>query len=101
VIIGNYNFTDPVKITFADYIEVPAVYVVMTPAADRWHLLYVGQTKDVSERFGNHEKWNSWLRNQNYGGLYVSILSVRGKNDRLSIETNLRNKFPGLPCNKQ
>ncbi len=99
--IGNYAFTEPKKIGITDIIERAAVYVVMTHNGASWFYLYVGQTKDVAERFDRHEKWGCWLNNQMSGGLWVSILSVSDKNQRLNVETDLRSKLPGLSCNKQ
>jgi len=101
MIIGNYNFTEPRRIAATDNIERAAVYVVMTHNGVKWFYLYVGQTKDVAERFDKHEKWNCWLSNRQSGGLYVSVLIVPNKHRRLDIETDLRNRLPGLPCNKQ
>lgn len=99
--IGNYDFTDPKLINAAENIERATVYVVMTHNSISWSYLYVGQTKDMAERFDKHEKWNCWLNNKMNGGLWISVLLVSDKDRRLSIETNLRNALPGLPCNKQ
>jgi predicted GIY-YIG superfamily endonuclease len=99
--IFGYNFTDPKMISAADGIARAAVYVVMTHDGSFWSYLYVGQTGDLAQRFDQHEKWNCWLRNRKSGGLFVAILLDSDKNRRLRIETDLRNKLPGLPCNKQ
>lgn len=99
--IGGYNFTDPQKISVADNIERAAVYVVMTHDSVSWFYLYVGQTKDLAERFENHEKWNCWLKYQKSGGLYVSYLREPDEDKRFRIETDLRDRLPGLQCNKQ
>jgi len=99
--ILGYNFTEPKSISAADSVERAAVYVVLTHNNARWFYLYVGQTKDVAERFDQHEKWNCWLNYQEIGGLYVSVLLVPDKDRRLNIETELRNSLQGLPCNKQ
>lgn len=101
MIIGGYVFTEPKEIKFTDWIEKAAVYVVMTHDTRNWFYVYVGQTRNVSERFDGHEKWKDWLKNEMIGGLYLSVLPVSRNDLRLNIETELRNKLPWLPCNKQ
>ena len=99
--IGGYNFSEPKRVGATDSIERAAVYVVMTHDSKSWFYLYVGQTKDVAERFDKHEKWNCWLRNQKTGGFYVAILLMADKERRLEIETDLIEGLPDLPCNKE
>ncbi len=99
--ILGYNFTEPESIIASNNVKRAAVYVVLTHNNSKWFYLYVGQTKDVDERFEQHEKWNCWLNHKEIGGLYVSILLISDKDERLKIETVLRNNLPGLVCNKQ
>lgn len=99
--IGGYSFEEPREINASDSIERAVVYVVMTHDTRFWDYLYVGQTKDLAERFDEHEKWECWLAHKKSGGLFVSIYREPDKDRRLRIETELRNKLPGLPCNKQ
>lgn len=99
--IEGYNFTDPREISAVDSIERAVVYVILTHDTVSWFYLYVGQTKDLAERFENHEKWSCWLNYQKSGGLYISCLRESDKDKRLKIETDLRGKLPGLQCNRQ
>ena len=99
--IGGYSFEEPKKINVTDNIEKATVYVVMTHDTEYWYHLYVGQTKDLAERFDQHEKLECWLTYKKVGGLFVSIYRESDRDRRLRIETALRNKLIGLPCNKQ
>ncbi len=99
--IGEYNFTDPVQITDADNINIPAVYVVMTNDTRKWSYIYVGQTSNVGDRFDAHEKWECWKRNADSSGLYASVMHESNEDSRLLVESNLAGTLPGLQCNLQ
>lgn len=101
--ICGYNFSEPRRIGIVDNIDRAAVYVVMTRDSilSVWSYLYVGQTGDVAERFSRHGKKDCWLKYQRPGGLYIAVILVPDKNERLNIETDLRHRLEGLPCNRQ
>lgn len=101
MIIRNHNFSEPKMVNATGSIEGAAVYIVMTHNSKSWYYLYVGQTKDVAQRFDQHEKWNCWLKHKQSGGLYVSVLLIPEKTQRLRVETDLRKNLLGLPCNRQ
>lgn len=99
--IGGYRFSEPREIFATANIDGGVVYVVLTHNGLYWYYLYVGQTGDLAERFDKHEKWNSWLRHQKNGELHFSFLPIPNRVKRLNVETELRNKLSGLPCNLQ
>lgn len=57
--------------------------------------LYVGQTEDLSARFGNHHKEPCWLRRR---ADTICVMVEASEQNRLSVENDLLANY-NWPCN--
>lgn len=74
---------------------IGGVYLILKIANGTSHVLYVGQTGDLSERFDNHHQKPCFDRN---GKTHIAVLIEGTENRRLQIEQDLiRNYRPN--CN--
>ncbi|QQE10742.1 hypothetical protein JD969_14710 [Planctomycetota bacterium] len=62
-----------------------------------WDPVYVGQTEDFKERFGDHEKLLCATRN---GATHIHLHINNSAHDRIQEETDIRHNFT-TPCNMQ
>lgn len=71
---------------------IPAVYAIIDSHSNQSFLLDVGQTEDLNNRFPNHQRESCWNSNGS-GNLTLWILRVQSEQDRLSIESQIRNTY--------
>ncbi len=57
--------------------------------------LYVGQTEDLSTRFGNHHKESCWLK---LGAETICVMVEASEQNRLFVENDLLANY-SWPCN--
>lgn len=76
------------------------VYVIWCKYGDNWTVLDVGESADVRERVGNHERAGCWSRNClgtiYYSATYTPNLQQAG---RVQIEQRIRN-LTNPPCGR-
>jgi hypothetical protein len=84
--IQNYNFQGPFSIN-AKFNEVTGVYVIYTN--QNW--IDVGETDRLATRIDSHERKPEWLRNANGLPIWLAFLGISGFQQRLQIESELRN----------
>lgn len=73
------------------------VYAVMRAEGNRYPIIYVGQTGDLSERCENHHQAACFSMNRK---THIAVLPENSEARRLTIETDLRRKY-NPPCNQQ
>ena len=81
------------------------VYIFVKDNGDSWGIVYIGQTHNFYERIflnlEDHDAWKSECIQKNKA-THVAIYEFSGtEQQRIDIETNLRNNYTGSPCNKQ
>lgn len=79
------------------------IYIFAKDNGNSWGIIYIGQTHDFYNRIylylEDHDAWNCIQKN---GATHVAIYEFSGtEQQRIRIETDLRNKYTGSPCNKQ
>ena len=79
--------------------EIGAVYLFLAfdSTTREFRVLYIGQTSELSERIGRHEKWDCVNK---HGCTHIAFMSVPHEKDRLCIETDLRHAYR-TKCNDQ
>lgn len=66
---------------------VPAVYIFCKKINGHWAAIYIGQTKDLSERFDNHHKMPEIKR---YGATHIHVsVNENGEKARKHQESDL------------
>lgn len=75
---------------------IPAVYVIIDSYNNQNFILDVGQTEDLNNRFPNHPRESCWDSHKS-GNLSLWILRVPDEQNRLSIESQIRNQY-NPPC---
>ncbi len=83
---GAYKSTDTLK-------SRQGVYVIWCEDKGKWTVLDVGETTDVKQRVGNHERANSWRQNCT-GTIYYSATYTLNlqQAERMKIEKKIRDK---------
>lgn len=69
--------------------EVSGVYVIST--SQKW--IDVGETDKLASRLANHERIPCWKRNSNSLTLWVNFKQIGNQQERLDLETKLRNSL--------
>lgn len=87
--ISGYNFQGPLDPYRGFTNTISAVYAILD---DQSRLLDVGQTDDLNNRFPNHPRQNCW-ESHKIGRLHLYILQINGEQDRLHIESQIRNQY--------
>ena len=89
--IQNYNFQGPFSLN-SSFNEVAGVYVIYT--SQNW--LDVGETDKLASRISSHERRPEWLGNANGLPIWLAFLGVSNSQQRLQIESELRNSLSPL-----
>jgi len=76
---------------------IGVIYVMAKDDGSSYHLIYIGETGDASQRPFNHERKDCFDR---HGANSVFIHVEGDPTTRLRIETDLRNAY-NPPCNRQ
>jgi predicted GIY-YIG superfamily endonuclease len=87
MIISNYTFEGPYPLLSTNFSKVGAVYVI---SDNKNAPIDVGQTDDLRDRMGTHERKPCWQRNAQ-GGISVYALVEASEKSRLFIEQKIRN----------
>jgi excinuclease UvrABC nuclease subunit len=74
---------------------VGGVYLVLRKQIGNYGILYIGQTKDLSERFDDHHKQNCFDRNAR---THIGVRVVTTEKERLAIECDLLRNYK-TACN--
>lgn len=91
--VGRYRFDGPVP--RKELLRAaPGVYAVLDSRGNDYHVLDVGESRDVKTRVGSHEREGCWIRNKR-GGLSYCALYLPGSSQtqRIAIEGELRRQF--------
>lgn len=72
--------------------KILAVYVIIDSYNNQSFVLDVGQTEDLNNRFPNHPRESCWNSNKS-GNLSLWILRIQNEQDRLAIESKIRNQY--------
>ena len=70
----------------SSWFSASGIYIFAGVENQRWRPLYIGQASSFQQRFSNHEKWNTALKN---GMTHVHALGVGKQSDRDAIEKQL------------
>lgn len=89
--IQNYGFQGPFSLN-TQLNDVAGVYVIYT--SQNW--LDVGETDKLGTRIGSHERRPEWLRSANGYPVWLAFLGVQNSQQRLQIESELRNTLRPL-----
>jgi excinuclease UvrABC nuclease subunit len=76
---------------------VAGVYAVLRRDPDGYAVIYVGETRDLSERLQNHEHSRCFV---NHGRTHIAVHQKSVERDRLAIEQDLIASYQP-PCNQQ
>jgi excinuclease UvrABC nuclease subunit len=74
---------------------VGGVYLVLKRKIGNYEILYIGQTRDLSERFDDHHKQGCFDRNDR---THIGVLVVSTEQERLAIERDLLGHYK-TACN--
>ena len=86
----------------ANFKAVGGVYAVLRASGNAaggttYHVVYIGQTGNLAERFDNHHKADCFRRN---GASHISAMVEPNEQTRLAIERDLIANY-SPPCNDQ
>jgi hypothetical protein len=68
----------------------PAIYSFLSKVNGNYHVLYIGQTIDLSERLANHHKWDEAIR---HGFEYLAICRSVTSRDLDRVEATLIQRY--------
>ncbi|MDF1871976.1 hypothetical protein [Vannielia sp.] len=94
--IGNYHAEGPFG--NENYLQARSgVYVILgrKQTATNWSVVDIGESRDIRERVGNHDRALCW-RGQGHAELAVAAIYADAQN-RMVIERQLRTQF-NPPC---
>ena len=91
--IGNYNFDGPYTST-GSLLNRSGVYALLVLRAGTYYLIDVGESHDIRNRLGNHNRSDCWRRNGN-GQLSVAVLYTQNQQQagRKAIENQIRVEY--------
>lgn len=89
--IQNFDFQGPFSLS-TSLNDAAGVYVIYT--SQNW--LDVGEADKLGTRIGSHERKPEWLRNSNGYPIWLAFLAVQNSQQRLQIESELRNSLAPL-----
>jgi hypothetical protein len=70
------------------------VYVILRSENSSYSIIDVGESENVKSRVSNHDRFDCWQSNR---ASHCCVYYAK-EIERLSIEKEIRNNYPGIPC---
>ena len=102
IAISGILFDGPYSLSSWDSTGGAALYCILYKQADKWNVVYVGETSNLDENvISSHQKRDCWLeRTGSESNLYIAIYPMPNSTERQRLRIEAKIKIENEPpCN--
>lgn len=93
IIILHWTFEGP--FTNSNFLkDQSGVYVILRFENSSYSIIDVGESENIKSRVSSHDRFNCWQKNR---ASHCCVYYTKGI-ERMTIEKEVRNNYPDIPC---